>query len=135
MFRGNLIRTINRAFCHAKGLFFFPPSLERLKSAVDNGLRRLPFEAFCWLTGLLALACMDTSRTHFTLCPLRNAGFDFCPGCGLGRSVSLLFHGEISASLHAHPLGIFAVIVLSLRIINLTKQHLQSYGKSYRCPP
>ena len=131
MFRGNLIRTINRAFCTAKGLFFFPAFLKSLKSAIDIGLRRLPLEAVCWLTGLLSLALTDPSGAHFTLCPLRNAGFGFCPGCGLGRSVSLLFHGELSASVHAHPLGIFAAIVLSLRIINLTKQHLQSYGKSY----
>lgn len=131
MFRGNLIRSMNLAFCRAKGLFFVPPPFKRLKFAVEHGLRRLPFEAFCWLTGLLTLACMDTSVPHLTLCPLQNAGFGFCPGCGLGRSVSLLFHGEMSASVHAHPLGIFAVIVLSLRIINLTKKHLQSYGKSY----
>ncbi len=97
-------------------------------------LHSFPFEALSWLIGLLSLAFSDLSDSHFTLCPLKNAGLNFCPGCGLGKSVTLLFHGEIPASLHAHPLGIFAVIVLSFRIINLTKQHLKSYGKSYRCP-
>jgi hypothetical protein len=95
-------------------------------------LKRIPFEALCWLTGLLLLALLDTaSNSHFTLCPLKNAGFNFCPGCGLGRSISLLFHGELVASLKTHPLGVFAVIILSFRIINLMKHYFQNYGKSY----
>jgi hypothetical protein len=94
-------------------------------------LKRLPFEALCWFTGLFILAFADTASSHFSLCPLKNAGWDFCPGCGLGRSVSLLFQGQISESFQTHPLGIFALITLSFRIINLTKQSLQNYGKSY----
>ena len=94
-------------------------------------LKRFPFEALCWLSGLLSLGLSDTRPAHFTLCPLKNMGFDFCPGCGLGRSVTLFFHGDIPGSLHAHPMGIFAVIVLSFRIIDLTKQHIRSYGKGY----
>jgi hypothetical protein len=94
-------------------------------------LKRLPFEALCWLTGLLTLVCMDAGSSHFSLCPIKNAGWDFCPGCGLGKSISLLFHGHISESFSAHPLGIFALIILSFRIINLTKRYLQNYGKSY----
>ena len=94
-------------------------------------LKRVPPEAVVWLAGLVLLFFMDTDSSHISLCPLRNAGFDFCPGCGLGRSVSLLFHGEVSASLQAHPLGIFAVVILSFRIGNLTKQYIQNYGKNY----
>ncbi|MEX2232255.1 MAG: DUF2752 domain-containing protein [Cyclobacteriaceae bacterium] len=71
------------------------------------------------------------NHSHFSLCPLKNAGWDLCPGCGLGMSISLLFHGQISESFQAHPLGIFALIILSFRIIDLTKQYLQNYGKSY----
>lgn len=94
-------------------------------------LKRIPFEALCWAAGLALLALSDTAADHFSLCPLKNAGIHFCPGCGLGRSVTLLFHGEISASFQMHPLGMFAVIVLSFRIVDLTKQYLQHYGKSY----
>ena len=94
-------------------------------------LKRIPVEALVWLTGLMLLAFMDTGADHISLCPIKNAGFDFCPGCGLGRSVSLFLKGEISGSLQAHPLGIFAVIILSFRIVNLTKQFIQNYGKSY----
>jgi hypothetical protein len=96
-------------------------------------LKRIPLEGLCWLTGLLFLAFFDpeAATAHFTLCPLKNAGFDFCPGCGLGKSVSFLFHGDLQQSFNSHPLGIFAIIILSFRIINLAKQYLQHYGKSY----
>jgi hypothetical protein len=93
-------------------------------------LKRYPFEALIWSTGLLILALFDTSG-HFTLCPLKNAGLEFCPGCGLGKSISLLFQGELSVSLKTHPLGIFALFILSFRIIILLKQYFQNYGKSY----
>src|SRR5690606_17432501 len=89
-------------------------------------VRRLPWEAIIWLGGLLALALWrPEGESHFTLCPLRNAGFDFCPGCGLGHSISFLFRGELVHSISAHPLGIFAVIVLSYRIVQLTRPYLQ----------
>ena len=93
-------------------------------------LRHLPLEACCWFAALVALALTDPASSHFSLCPLKNAGITFCPGCGLGRSITLFFHGDIAASFHTHPLGIFAVIVLSFRIVNLTKHYLK-HGKSY----
>jgi len=94
-------------------------------------LKRLPFEALVWLGGLLILAFLKAGSSHFTICPVKNMGLDLCPGCGLGRSISLFLDGQIPDSLHAHPLGIFAVIILSFRIVNLTKQYIQNYGKSY----
>lgn len=95
-------------------------------------LKRFPLEALIWITGLLVLAVADLDALqHVSVCPLKQAGITFCPGCGLGRSVSLLFQGNVSQSLQAHPLGIFAVIILSFRILNLTKQYLKHYGKSY----
>jgi hypothetical protein len=83
------------------------------------------------MSGLVALAFYDPSGdTHFSLCPLALSGFDFCPGCGLGRAVSLFLHGEIAQSFAIHPLGIFAVIVLSYRIIELLKPYLRTHGKN-----
>ena len=88
-------------------------------------------EALTWTLGLLALALLPVpEHAHFTVCPLYHLGFSWCPGCGLGRSVSLLFHGQAMRSLQAHPLGIFAVVILSFRIFQLTKYYLKSYGKS-----
>ena len=94
--------------------------------------RNFPLEALVWFGGLVALAFYHPETDpHFSICPLYYAGLDFCPGCGLGRSVSFLFHGEILQSFAAHPLGIFAVIILSYRIIELLKPYIKSYGKNY----
>ncbi|HEY9487679.1 MAG TPA: DUF2752 domain-containing protein [Chryseosolibacter sp.] len=93
--------------------------------------KRIPWEGLIWATGLIMLACADTGLQHFTLCPLENAGWNFCPGCGLGGSITLFFHGRLVESFLLHPLGIFAVFTLSFRIIILTKHYFQDYGKSY----
>ncbi len=78
-------------------------------------------EAVIWTVGLLYLFFLDTHGSqHFTLCPLKNMGLDFCPGCGLGISIHYLFHLDFVSSFKAHPLGSFAVAVLLSRIIKLT---------------
>ncbi|ASU32319.1 hypothetical protein MuYL_0416 [Mucilaginibacter xinganensis] len=48
-------------------------------------------------------------------------GVTWCPGCGLGHSISFLFHGDIKNSLHAHWLGIPAVGVILYRIVVLAR--------------
>lgn len=83
---------------------------------------RQHFELIAWITGLLGLALADPSEHHFTLCPLSNLGFEFCPGCGLGRSISYLFRLDVAASWQQHPLGIFAIITLFIRIKKLLTQ-------------
>jgi len=91
--------------------------------------RRLPFEAFIWIAGFIVLGLdYPASDNHFTICPLALSGFEWCPGCGLGRSISYLLHGDVQLSFTAHPLGIPAVIILTFRIIQLLKKHIQSYG-------
>lgn len=89
-------------------------------------LRAFPLEAAVWVTGLTALAFYNVSDSHFSICPFYNLGLDFCMGCGLGRSISYAFHGHLIQSLKTHPLGIFAVIVLSFRIVQLSKQYLKT---------
>jgi hypothetical protein len=95
-------------------------------------IKKFPWEAAIWFTALILLACYFPSQehAHFTICPLALAGVDWCPGCGLGRSLSHLLHGQWQLSFTAHPLGGFALIILSLRIINLTKTFLHNYGKN-----
>jgi len=83
-----------------------------------------------WFIALVALAAATPGGNHVTLCPLANMGIDFCPGCGLGKSITFLFHGEIGKAWQAHPLGIFAVIVLSFRIISLTLKSYKTHGQS-----
>ncbi|WP_233276895.1 DUF2752 domain-containing protein [Mucilaginibacter paludis] len=67
---------------------------------------------------------------HFELCPLKLLGINWCPGCGLGHSISYLFHGNIPASLHAHWLGIPAIIIIFRRILFLCQGF---YVFSERC--
>jgi hypothetical protein len=79
------------------------------------------FELIFWLAALLALAVASpTASTHFTLCPLKLAGLTWCPGCGIGHSITYLFHGQISRSFHAHWLGIPALAVIMYRIYQLS---------------
>jgi hypothetical protein len=78
---------------------------------------RLNFEAFVWLTALLLLAFMQPDNTQATLCLLHHAGIDSCPGCGLGHSISAAFRGRFAASFGMHPLGMAAIVLLSLRIV------------------
>jgi hypothetical protein len=95
-------------------------------SGVCKSIRFFLAEALIWSAGLLILAIYNPGQPHFAICLFQFLGFDFCPGCGLGRSVSLFFHGEILQSLKVHPLGIFATIVLSFRIVKLLKLYLKS---------
>jgi hypothetical protein len=91
-------------------------------------LKKLPVEAVIWIIGLAFLAWSDPlADPHFKICPLAMAGFDWCPGCGLGRSVSFIFRGDFESSFQSHPLGIAAVIILSFRVIQLTKKYFNSW--------
>lgn len=92
------------------------------------------FELIFWITALVYLFIIDPSQQHFTLCPLSNLGFDYCPGCGLGRSCAQALHGNFIQSLQMHPFGIFALLVISHRIftlINDFKQHKNFNIKGY----
>lgn len=90
--------------------------------------RYVPLELLFWITAMVLLAMNNISHTdhadHFSLCPLENMGFDWCPGCGLGRSISYLLHGELQQSIEMHWLGIPALMVLWYRIFILSKQEL-----------
>jgi hypothetical protein len=64
---------------------------------------------------------------HYSFCCLKFLGIHFCPGCGIGHSISYLLHGNISSSLSAHPLGIFAVIIILSRIYKLSSRKLSGH--------
>lgn len=87
-------------------------------------------ETSIWISSLLYLAFINNpAEAHFSICPFHLLGFGFCPGCGLGNSISYIFHGEILKSFSVHPLGLFALIVLITRIIHLIKINWSRYGK------
>jgi len=95
-------------------------------------ISKLPVELICWVSALTLLYFSNPHAHHFTLCPLENAGFDWCPGCGLGRSIALLMHGELEASLGMHWLGIPAFLVIIHRIYTLSKREYYIWTKHNR---
>ena len=92
-------------------------------------LFRKYFELTFLLGGLLALAiCNPTAATPFSLCPLKAMGITWCPGCGLGHSISFLFHGDVVSSLHAHWFGIPSVCIILYRITILVWKNIGKNG-------
>jgi hypothetical protein len=77
-------------------------------------------ELLIWSFALLYLVIIDPShRAELSICPIHQMGFSWCPGCGLGRSLSFLLHGSIAASFETHWLGIPASIIIVYRSITL----------------
>ncbi|MFA3782193.1 DUF2752 domain-containing protein [Melioribacteraceae bacterium 4301-Me] len=92
-------------------------------------LKAIEWEAVLWLVGLIYLLLINPyQEQHFTLCPFRNIGITFCPGCGLGKAISFFYHGDVINSIRTHPFGIIAFFLISFRVIKLifrTKNNLQ----------
>ena len=98
----------------------------QLNKKVFSYLRIVGLEALIWISTLLYLAFFnDPFHQHFTICPLSNAGFEYCPGCGLGNSISLLLNGYFQESLNAHYFGIPAVGIIIYRIFSLIRFNLK----------
>lgn len=90
--------------------------------ALKKILHKVEWEAMMWLAALIYLLFIDPYETqHFTFCPYKNLGIEFCPGCGIGKSISLLYHLDIVNSFQTHPLGIIAFIIITFRFIHLIK--------------
>ncbi len=98
-------------------------------------LRNLPLELIIWSGAILVLAISyPKTIDHFTLCPIENLGFSWCPGCGLGRSISFFLHGEFKLSFDQHWFGIPAFGILIFRIVQLLNKfvlNLMSTNKFY----
>jgi hypothetical protein len=93
------------------------------------------FEVSFWVTALILLAWMPFGEDSFSLCPFHSIGLPFCPGCGLGRSVHLIFEGDFIGSFRKHPLGFAALIIILNRIFTLIKINLknkQLYASGYK---
>ena len=87
-----------------------------------KNIKSFPLELLFWVSALVLLATSNPHAHHFTLCPLANLGLTWCPGCGLGRSISSVFHGEIRESFGHHWFGIPALMIIAYRIYQLTQQ-------------
>ncbi|WP_226389239.1 DUF2752 domain-containing protein [Penaeicola halotolerans] len=98
-----------------------------MEKSVDQLNRKVfPLEAVFWTIALISLALFTPSEaSHFSLCPIDRLGFDFCPGCGLGRSMAWAFKGEFARSFSQHWLGIPAILLLIYRIFQLIVNYLK----------
>lgn len=92
-------------------------------------LTHAPIELLFWVTALIMLAFAEPElhgqAHHFTICPLANLGISWCPGCGIGRSVTQLLHGNFTESFAHHWFGVPALIIISARIWSLGRQKLK----------
>ncbi|MBW0178871.1 DUF2752 domain-containing protein [Sediminibacterium sp.] len=50
-----------------------------------------------------------------------------CPGCGIGHAIHDALHFRFSASFQHHPMGIFAVIIIFIRIKQLITNTLTTH--------
>ncbi|PWV53973.1 uncharacterized protein DUF2752 [Chitinophaga sp. S165] len=93
-------------------------------------IQRINIELIMWPAALLLLFFMDPGQHNGeSFCLLKRLEIPWCPGCGLGHSINFLLHGEWSASLKSHPLGPFAVIILTYRTFQLAKLQWQSFAE------
>jgi hypothetical protein len=117
--------------------------------AIDKKIKQfisyVGFEPIVWTAAFVFLAIHNPyTQSEFSFCPLKDLGFHYCPGCGLGRSISFLLHGNLTESLHTHILGIPATIVLLFRtltllsktikrnrVLQLTQNQRSSYGQHF----
>ena len=94
---------------------------------------QIPVELIFWMSALLLLGSAgltsDSAASHLTLCPLANLGFDWCPGCGIGRSIAYLLQGELMKSLQNHWFGLPALLIICYRIYTLMKLELSKIFK------
>ena len=84
-------------------------------------INKVPVELVFWSLALISLWRLDPYGSQSSLCPLHFLGLDWCPGCGLGRAISLLMKGDLAASWALHPLGGFALAVILYRIFEIIK--------------
>ncbi|QPH38083.1 DUF2752 domain-containing protein [Pedobacter endophyticus] len=90
-------------------------------------IKNFPLELMFWTTALVLLAAANAHEHHFTLCPLANLGYEgWCPGCGLGRSISLILHGEFASSFAEHWFGLPALLIIIYRIYSLIRNNTTS---------
>lgn len=84
------------------------------------------FEAIAFTLGLVLLGLMDPGAFNGpSFCLFEQVGITFCPGNGLGHSISYVFRGEIYKALEYNIIGPFAIIILVYRIVYLLSKNRQ----------
>ena len=62
------------------------------------------------------LACLPVVSGHGS-CPMAEMFGVPCPGCGMTRAILLLERGDVSASLHMHPLALPSLLASLLFMV------------------
>ena len=81
------------------------------------------FEWIALLSGLTFVALLDPFSQSASICMINRLGFDFCPGCGLGKSVAFAVRGNVSASIQSNPLGFLAILIIITRIGSIFRRN------------
>ena len=79
------------------------------------------FELLSWVTALIALFFLPENKPDTSLCLSTLLGFGHCPGCGMGHAIHYALHLKFAVSFQHHPLGIFGVMAIFIRIKQLAK--------------
>ena len=88
------------------------------------GILKQNLELIMWTFALTYLLFINPYElNHFSFCVFNMIGIDFCPGCGIGRSISMIYKGDFLGSINMHPLGIFALTIIFHRIVTLLQRN------------
>ena len=107
-------------------VFSYQYSILRYTMRLPESFQRFFFLHFEWaalLAALILMAFINPSEHTFSFCILDQIGVSFCPGEGFGRSVALLFRGDIVNSFQMHPLGIPGTIIIVHRIFTIFQRN------------
>ncbi len=91
---------------------------------------KVNLELLAWCGVLVApLFVNPNDASPVSFCLFHNLGIDYCPGCGLGRALALLYRGDLISSFMTHPLAIFFVLITGFRIITLVGKSVENFNQ------
>lgn len=76
------------------------------------------FELIVWIITVIILFFLPETPGQ-SLCVFKAIGLNSCLGCGIGTSMHHALHFKFTQSFIDHPLGIFGVLIIFMRIIKL----------------
>jgi hypothetical protein len=79
------------------------------------------FELIFWVAALITLFLLPVNKAASSLCVSSLLGLGHCPGCGIGHAIHDALHLGLKTSFSYHPMGIPAVIIIFMRIRQLSK--------------
>ncbi len=91
--------------------------------AVTRNFLSLHLEWMVLSGGLVLLGLMNPNLTAPSFCLLDAFGI-FCPGEGLGRSISFIFRGMWMEAWAIHPAGFFAIPIISGRVFYILNNRI-----------